>query len=30
MAVIFDAYYHIGLGFKNELDKEYKKTLYFV
>ena len=26
MAVVFDAYYHIGLGFKNELDKEYKKN----
>jgi|GEM_PF-601256 hypothetical protein len=25
MAVIFDAYYHVGLGFKNELDMEYKK-----
>jgi hypothetical protein len=25
MAVVFDAYYHIGLGFKNELDIEYKK-----
>lgn len=25
MAVIFDAYYRIGLGFKNELDMEYKK-----
>lgn len=25
MAVVFDAYYHIGLGFKNKLDIEYKK-----
>ena len=25
MATIFDAYYHIGLGFKNEFDIEYKK-----
>lgn len=25
MAVVFDAYYRIGLGFKNELDIEYKK-----
>lgn len=26
MAVIFDAYYRVGLGFKNELDMEYKKN----
>lgn len=25
MGAIFDAYYHVGLGFKNELDLEYKK-----
>ena len=25
METIFDAYYRIGLGFKNELDMEYKK-----
>lgn len=25
MGAIFDAYYRIGLGFKNELDMEYKK-----
>lgn len=25
MATIFDAYYHVGLGFKNEFDMEYKK-----
>lgn len=25
MATVFDAYYHIGLGFKNEFDIEYKK-----
>lgn len=24
MGTIFDAYYHIGLGFKNELDIDYK------
>ncbi|MBR4340937.1 MAG: hypothetical protein IKP89_10035 [Bacteroidales bacterium] len=26
MAVIFDAYYRIGIGFRNELDIEYKKN----
>lgn len=25
MGTIFDAYYHIGLGFKNELDIDYKR-----
>ena len=25
MGQIFDAYYRIGIGFKNELDIEYKK-----
>ena len=25
MGSIFDAYYRVGLGFKNELDMEYKK-----
>lgn len=25
MGVIFDAYYHTGLGFKNELDMDYKR-----
>ena len=25
MGTIFDAYYHTGLGFKNELDIDYKK-----
>ncbi len=25
MGTIFDAYYHVGLGFKNELDIEHKK-----
>jgi hypothetical protein len=25
MGNIFDAYYRVGLGFKNELDIEYKK-----
>jgi lysozyme family protein len=25
MGAIFDAYYHVGLGFKNELDLEHKK-----
>lgn len=26
MGTIFDAYYHVGLGFSNELDMEYKKN----
>lgn len=26
MGTIFDAYYHVGLGFKNELDMVYKKN----
>ena len=26
MGTIFDAYYHVGLGFPNELDMEYKKN----
>lgn len=27
MGTIFDAYYHIGLGFRNELDIDYKREL---
>lgn len=29
MDAIFDAYYRVGLGFKNELDLEYKSIIRY-